>query len=320
MTRSEARIKVSIWDDQDFLDLERDDRLVYLFLVSQPDVAATGVLPIRLRRWCSKLAMTAQEVTTALECLQDARFVVVDWAMEEVLVRSFIRRDEIYRQPNMLRAALRSLPSISSGTIREALLIELERIGSECSATTPVGSVPVLAQMVEALWGSLAKVEPSTERPMSESAVNGNTEPIADGFGDGIADGFPEGIGEPLVEGKGVGVGVVVDVKDRRTNSSSPPKIGSDDDPDFVIFWNHWPRKIGKGQARSAWRSALKKTDAATIIERVKVFAANCRGKDMKFIPHASTWLNGERWDDEIEPASLHAGAAVESGLPGWAR
>ena len=30
------------------------------------------------------------------------------------------------------------------------------------------------------------------------------------------------------------------------------------------------------------------------------LYAASVEGKDKKFIPHPATWLNQERWDDEV--------------------
>jgi len=70
-------------------------------------------------------------------------------------------------------------------------------------------------------------------------------------------------------------------------------------DGDFDKFWQSVPRKVGKGQARKAYRAALKKTDAETIQIGIEKFAASVIGKDPTYIAHPSSWLNGERWDDE---------------------
>src|ERR1700691_581182 len=34
-------------------------------------------------------------------------------------------------------------------------------------------------------------------------------------------------------------------------------QTGSDQDPDFAAFWSAYPRKVGKGQARKAWRAGV---------------------------------------------------------------
>ena len=72
------------------------------------------------------------------------------------------------------------------------------------------------------------------------------------------------------------------------------------DGPDFVEFWESYPRKVGKGPARKAYANAIKK------VSHEKLMWALSRQRDAmiasgtKFIPHPATWLNGERWDDEI--------------------
>ena len=67
----------------------------------------------------------------------------------------------------------------------------------------------------------------------------------------------------------------------------------------FESWWEHVPRKIGKGQARKAFKTALKKTDIDSLIDGIKKYTASVKDKDPEFIAHPATWLNGERWLDE---------------------
>ena len=69
----------------------------------------------------------------------------------------------------------------------------------------------------------------------------------------------------------------------------------------FEEFWNMYPRKVGKGHARLAFKKAADKEDPAKIIEAAYKFAAVMEGKEKQYIPHPTTWLNGERWDDELD-------------------
>ena len=84
----------------------------------------------------------------------------------------------------------------------------------------------------------------------------------------------------------------------------------------FETFWKNYPRKIGKGHARLAFARSLKVADAQTIIAGCHVFADHVRseGTEPRFIPHPTTWLNGERWEDEVESgaASTWGDAAGE--------
>ena len=79
---------------------------------------------------------------------------------------------------------------------------------------------------------------------------------------------------------------------------------GVSETPTFDDFWNTYPRKIAKGHARLAFERALKKTDAVTILSAAAKFAETVEHKEKQYIPHPTTWLNGERWDDEIDDVS----------------
>jgi len=71
---------------------------------------------------------------------------------------------------------------------------------------------------------------------------------------------------------------------------------------EFAGWYAAYPRHVGRGQAEKAYRTARRKADAATLLAGAERFSASCRGKDQTFIPHPSTWLNGERWLDDATP------------------
>jgi hypothetical protein len=72
--------------------------------------------------------------------------------------------------------------------------------------------------------------------------------------------------------------------------------------PDFEAWWKLYPRKVSKGDARIAFAKAMRRPDVslAILTDGVKRYAASVRGKDPQFIVHAATWLNRERWLDEL--------------------
>lgn len=70
----------------------------------------------------------------------------------------------------------------------------------------------------------------------------------------------------------------------------------------FEEWWSEYPKKKGKGQARNAYKGALKKATQEELLSAVRLFAEATKNTDQQFIPHASTWLNGERWlDDDLQ-------------------
>lgn len=170
MARSEARISVTAWDDDDFIALEPTTQWMYFFLLSQKDLAHTGVLPLRERRWVRKArTLTVDTIQRELDRLAVARFVVVDDDTGELLIRSFIRRDKVYRQPNVLRAAAGTVPQIESLAIRAELLAEMLRV--EAADDVPKHSVSIIAEMIEALGGVPAG---DTEKGSRKAPDHGN--------------------------------------------------------------------------------------------------------------------------------------------------
>lgn len=80
--------------------------------------------------------------------------------------------------------------------------------------------------------------------------------------------------------------------------------ISSDD---FETFWSIYPRKIGKGAARTAFEKACKKENAQIILQFAEAYANSSDLPDLQFIPHPSTWLNQERWSDDLNAISSNA-------------
>ncbi|MCY1237870.1 hypothetical protein D9M72_505820 [compost metagenome] len=72
-------------------------------------------------------------------------------------------------------------------------------------------------------------------------------------------------------------------------------------DEQFQMFWVSYPRRVAKGAARKAWDKAIKKTTLENMLKAISEYVAKKPEKiDFK---HPATWLNGECWDDEWEPA-----------------
>lgn len=72
---------------------------------------------------------------------------------------------------------------------------------------------------------------------------------------------------------------------------------------DFDAFWSIYPRKVGKGAAKKSFERAILKTDLKTILDAVEAQRQSPQWQrdGGQFIPHPATWLNQERWDDEVE-------------------
>jgi hypothetical protein len=85
------------------------------------------------------------------------------------------------------------------------------------------------------------------------------------------------------------------------TQSRPKTNTSASAERDFEKFWDAYGKKTARADALRAFKKALKKTDAETLIRAAEEHLAwhHLPGNDPKFLPHASKWLNGERWNDE---------------------
>lgn len=70
---------------------------------------------------------------------------------------------------------------------------------------------------------------------------------------------------------------------------------------DFDMFWSAYPKKVGKKSAKKAFDKVQVPVEAlVTAIKRQKC-SAQWSKDGGQFIPNPSTWLNQERWEDELD-------------------
>lgn len=68
----------------------------------------------------------------------------------------------------------------------------------------------------------------------------------------------------------------------------------------FDDFWSVYPNKVKKKDARIAWKSSKLDNIADTIIADVKQrCATQWKGKELKYVPHPTSYLHQRRWEDE---------------------
>jgi hypothetical protein len=90
-------------------------------------------------------------------------------------------------------------------------------------------------------------------------------------------------------------------------NNNKCPKCGhswknNNNSGGFLRFWEAYPLKKSKFEAQKAWKTQkINEETCEEIIKKVNLF----KNRDKKwlggYIPHASTFLNQRRWEDEVE-------------------
>lgn len=92
----------------------------------------------------------------------------------------------------------------------------------------------------------------------------------------------------------------------------------------FDAFWSAYPKRDGanpRKPAEEAYRRALRRDDSENILRGAKLYAAKNTVRS-PYVAQAVTWLNQDRWRDEIEkaPASLDRPAGYPLHIPPPAR
>ena len=136
------------------------------------------------------------------------------------------------------------------------------------------------------------------ERPVYEHcAVNGT---------DGGADTDAEGVAEsaPYQEARS---------KEAKNNKKHPAPVVEK----FDVFWNLYPKKVGKPPALTAWKK-IRPTDFPAIFAGIEQWKASDQWlrDGGQYIPYPATFLNQERWKDLPNPVqqleSVHIPTAKE--------
>ena len=71
----------------------------------------------------------------------------------------------------------------------------------------------------------------------------------------------------------------------------------------FNDFWSIWPKKTAKKAAEKAWNKA--KVDVETFIVIQAHLEVAYLTTEKQYIPNPATYINGERWNDEVIVGSL---------------
>jgi len=84
----------------------------------------------------------------------------------------------------------------------------------------------------------------------------------------------------------------------------------------FNLFWESYPKKVGKKKAFAAWKTHKCNPITAIIIKSVKAYINSKPWKkdEGEFIPHPTTYLNEHRWDDEVEMPKIITQSTMKSG------
>lgn len=292
MAREFAKTNLSIHQDDDWRALPAPAQHLYGLLSTHPELSYCGVADWRPGRLVSFASgWDVDDIRVIADCLESRFFIVRDEVTEEVLVRSWIRFDGLIKQPRLAVSMANAFAAVSSNEIRGVIVHELNKL-RKLEPDAPGWAKKQVADIL-----GLRSVDPKSR------------DVPGDPFGQGFAYGFAHRFRERLAQTQpNVSVPVSIPpttatatatLQQQHAKSSQQPDSIAED---FTTWWAEYPMKKDKGHALKAYRAARKKATARVLLDALTAWAPIAK-QNPKYIPLAATWLNGERWEDEISPA-----------------
>ncbi|MGW6376268.1 hypothetical protein ACWFRB_09415 [Rhodococcus sp. NPDC055112] len=193
MPREYGKAWFSMFTDDHFTTQPNVDKFLYMTLLGQPSLNYAGVTPINLKRWRKAIregdAMpTELEAKAALVRLERNDYVFTDDDTGEVLIRSFMRRDEVDKQPNVLVSGLRAAAQLESPKLAAVLRSELARLTLPTVNGESLKAVRLRKDLPRLFGEAVAHLETLSE---------GLSKPFAEPFAEDFPEGFEEGLPRP---------------------------------------------------------------------------------------------------------------------------
>ena len=94
--------------------------------------------------------------------------------------------------------------------------------------------------------------------------------------------------------------------------------------PEFLDWYRRYPVSKGRKDGFKAWWKAVRQISVEDLNAATDRYAAWVEAggvSDKQFVPYPATWLNGERWDDELpdpRPASRPSTSRSSNSLADW--
>jgi hypothetical protein len=123
---------------------------------------------------------------------------------------------------------------------------------------------------------------------------------------EGVGGGLPSGSGSSLPDPDPSQQSQQAKPRARKSNAQASAA--------FDRFWLIYPRKVARKPAIKAWISNGCDARADEVIAALSAQLPMFAAREIDRVPHAASWLNAERWRDEIEaPRQGAVKAAPES-------
>lgn len=129
MARKYTGVNASIWSDPDFIKLSAGEQHMYLMLWTYPGSTQAGTLDWAPKKFAARTSgLTPEDVHERCAGLMEKKFIIIDPATDELLVRSFIRWTRQMASPRMAISVVNTANELASPILRGVIVSELMKI------------------------------------------------------------------------------------------------------------------------------------------------------------------------------------------------
>lgn len=310
------------WGDRDFKALTVDEQLLYIKLLSQPDISLAGVLTYAPVRWATQSrGVTVADIERTFNALQEKNFAVADTETQEVLVRSYIRNDLGWRSPRTMIGVANAVGRVLSPLLRGMISRELTRLDtSGLSDTISEKTNRSTRDVVESTIQSVLDEFPPLDT-LSAALGNRVSDRVCDTPSDTLSDGV-SAVRALNYNDNDSSNGSSNDKHNPSPSTAADAPAAKESDADakqFELWWNQYDKKVDKKAAKQKWKIARRSTSFEVLMEASAKYINSKResGKHPEFTKNPSVWLNGECWNDEI-PRSTGSRPADQLPVDAW--
>ncbi|WP_396921634.1 hypothetical protein [Mycolicibacterium sp.] len=228
MAREHARIWLDINSDEHFQTLSFDAQGFYTrIILTEATLNYCGVADWRPKRLTTRAAdLSLDRILTAAGELERENYLLFDLDTEEVLARSYIRRDELIRNPKMAATVIKSYAAVASPVLRAAIVTELKRIHDEhpeYSSWTHKDTADGLARLLSK--PALGQGDYAMQITYPDPVRNGNPNPVPITYPDPVPIGNPDPVRNTEVDPGADNQSKSVRIPSTSTNHHSPAPL-----------------------------------------------------------------------------------------------
>jgi hypothetical protein len=284
------RVAVKIWADERFHRLKNDERLFFIYLLSNPHRTLVGFYVLPLKYASADLGWEMSTVRRCMQVLTKARLIDYDFDTSAVLLLNSLKYQSPENNEKGIKGALSRILRMPKTRLIKRFL-ELARV--HCPKTK-------FLQDLERLF------EPPSQQILEDPfKLSDLISPTSD-LKPQISNHKHVGEGEEKRVGKGEerGDGSVGNVGNGRVQESNAEPVRKSC-AEFETFYRAYPKHVDRKDALDAWEE-LQPDDKllALILSKLEQYKKTpAWEKDSgRYIPSPGRWLRDQRWLDDLSP------------------